>query len=195
MKPRLNRPLAVTLTAVIIVGGSFAAFRLLGASQVPKEFQDARSEGGLISERIVENAQGVAQSLDEVSALENQRKYNEENAKIEELRQKNQVMKNDALALSSQMEAMLKVIPDIRSEKARTVAFQAVNNELALIADLLSYGDYMEKLFGVLQDHSLKNRSAQIDGWIHEINNEVQAINDMNTKAREAFAQFDSITK
>lgn len=195
MKPRLNRPWAITLTTLIVVVGSFVAFRFLGATQVPKEFKDARDEGGVISERIVQKAQSVAQSLGEVNSLESARKYDEENAKIEELRKQNQSMKEDALALSNQMEAMLKVIPDIRSEKARAVAFQAVNSELAVIADLLSYGDYMEKLFAVLQNHTLKNRSAQIAGWIHEINKEVQAINDMNTKAREAFARFDNVTK
>lgn len=195
MKPGISRSVAITIGAFIILIGSFIAFRFLGASQVPQEFQDARDKGGVISERIVEKAQNVAKSLDEVSALENQRKYDEENAKIDELTKQNQAMKDDALALSNQMEIMLKTIPDIRSEKARTVAFQAVNNELSVIADLLSYGDYMEKLFAILRNHNLKNRSAQIEGWIHEINNEVQQINDMNTKAREAFAQFDSITK
>jgi Cu/Ag efflux pump CusA len=195
MERRLKRPLAITLAAIIVIVGSFVAFRFLGASQVPKEFKDARAEGGVISERIVQNAQSVAQSLNDVSTLENQKKYDEENAKIEELRGQNQSMKDDAIALSNQMQIMLKYIPDIRSEKARTVAFQAVNNELALIADLLSYGDYMEKLFAVIQDHTLKNRSAQIQGWLHEINNEVQQINDINTKAQEAFSEFDSITK
>jgi len=195
MEAKVRKSLSISIAAVIILAGSFVAFRFLGASQIPKEFRDARDEGGVISERIVENAKSVADSLNEVSSLEAQKKYDEEDAKISDLEKQNQAMKDDALALSKQMEIMLKTIPDIRSEKARNTAFQAVNYELAIITNLLSYGDFVERLFGVLRNRSLRNRQSQIDGWLHEINNEVQQINDYNTKARDAFAQFDSITK
>lgn len=195
MDARVRRPLAIGTAVIIVLAGSFVAFRFLGASQVPKEFRDARDEGGVISERIVENAKSVTESLNQVSSLEAQKQYGEEDAKINDLEKQNQAMKDDALALSKQMEIMLNIIPEIRSEKARDTAFQAVNSELAVITNLLSYGDFMERLFGVLRERTVKNRAAQIDGWLHEINNEVQQINDYNAKARDAFTQFDSITK
>lgn len=180
---------------ILIIGVGFGVYGIVAKDVVPKEFKEAREKGAYFSERIVEASASLAKDLERVNQLDKDKKYTEASALITELENKNIEIKETALELAGQLEIMTRAISDIDSPEARTVALDAVNNELSVITHLLRYYDSVGSLLGVLQDKFIRNKSSQAASWIEEVNSQVVEINKYNAQAQQAFEKFDSLVK
>lgn len=195
MNPILPRRTITLIALAVVIGLGFGGYEIVRGNRIPEAFREARERGGAISERISSNASNIAKQLEHLSELEKQKKFDEADALIEELSKQKDEIKKDAVDLSRELEVMTKAVQGIRNDEAREAALEAVNSELSVITHLLGYSDFLGKLFGVIQNRTARNRDTQILGWLHEINSEVNQINEFNDKARAAFQKFDSLTK
>jgi hypothetical protein len=88
---------------------------------------------------------------------------------------------------------MAKNLAQISPASASQKALEAVSSETALISRLITYNDYLTQLLEVLRGKFLgKNSNDKIPELIQKLNNEAQAINDLNQKFNETMKEFDA---
>jgi hypothetical protein len=185
--------------AVIVTGGYIAGSKLGRSSDggVPDGFIDARGQGAVVAQDIVNLSNGVWAELGKINKLEEEGNYEGALTQTVERLKRTQEVKGKAIELSSQLERMTGALADIKSVGARQAALESITNRLALIGRLLSYSDYLGQLVNslnrrfsgqALQPNHIKNLIAQV-------NAEVTAINSFNTQAGLAMDRFDEILK
>lgn len=194
MNPKFRNIFIIGAVAVIVAAG-FGAYSIWGSDPVPDSFKAAREKGAFISEEIVQDSAAMIKDLERVNQLDKEKKYTEASALIDQLVKKNDEVRERALELAEQLEIMTKSLGEIRVEEARPVALEAINHELSVITHLLKYNEYVGRLFEVLLDRFVRNRSTQVSGWIEDINQEVAEINRYNSEAKKAFERFDSLVR
>ncbi len=196
----MSRKLKIFLILVVIVAGGYFAGSWLGLSSsngATDDFKDARAQGAVIAQDIVNLSNGLQVDLDRVNKLDSEGNYAEALTATVELLKRTQEVKTKALELSEQLERMTGGLADIKSPIARQAALESISNRLALIGRLLSYSDYLGQLFASLnlrfsgqplQENHIKNLIAQV-------NAEVTAINNFNREASQAMDRFDAIVE
>lgn len=163
---------------------------------IPPDFKEARSQGALISQNIVDISNEVTKDLVKLSELEKEQKVGEAIALAGQLIERSEQVKNQAQGLSVQLEKMTGALSEIEDPEARRYALEAITDRLALISRLISYSDYLSGLLT-----NLKNRLAGLPYTnnsqilIDQINAEVTAINNFNRQASQAMESFDKITQ
>lgn len=194
-----SRPTAALITFLVLFAGGYALYRLVLAShgKAPEEFASARAEGALVAQTIVTLSNEVSGALQAISTLDKERRYEEALAAVTALSEKNENMREQAIRLSQEMEKMARALPQIESVEARDIALESINNRIELITRLISYNDGVMRLLNELR---LKFSGAHftgedVAGLINQINLEVAAINDFNTRATEAMDRFDRAMK
>ena len=180
----------VASSAFVITKGYFMT------KGVPQEFRDARSQGASISQNIVDLSNKLSKELENVNTLDKQAQYSQALALTNELiRQSNQI-RDEALKLSSELEAMARALPKIKSEEARQAALDSISNRLALITRLLNYSQNLQELLTTLRGRFAgESQGKQVGSIINSINAEVTAINNFNRVATESMDKFDAIEK
>ncbi len=180
---------------VFFSGGLYFLAGFLGLSGgIPKEFTDARLQGALISQNIVNLSNQSVLDLVEVNKLDQARNYTEALNSASEIIQKSQAIRDLAVQLSAQVETMTKSLSQIKSFEARQAALEAIANRLALISRLINYSGYLGQLLDVLR-YKFDGGSArysQTASLIDQINAEVRAINNFNGQATQAMERFDA---
>lgn len=194
----MSRKIKIFLALVLIVAGGYIAGSRLGLSSsngATDDFKDARTQGAVVAQDIVNLSNGLQADLERVNKLDSEGNYAEALTATVELLKRTQGVKAKALELSKQLERMTGGLADIRSPIARQAALESISNRLALIGRLLSYSDYLSQLFTslnvrfggqALQPNQIKNLIAQV-------NAEVTAINSFNREASQAMDRFDAI--
>ena len=194
----MARKFKIFLALVVIVVAGYAAGSRLGfsANGIPAEFKEARTQGAIVAQDIVNISNGMAGELEGVSQLERTGNLNEALNRSVDLLKRTQEGKAKALELSAQLEKMTGALASIKTPEARQAALESIANRLALIGRLLSYNDYLAQLLGSLN----KRFSGQyiepnhVTSLIAQINAEVTAINNFNKQAGQAMDRFDEIT-
>ena len=195
----MSRKIKIFLALVVIVVAGYVAGGRLGfsANGVPVEFKDARGQGAIVAQDIVNVSNGLSGELEVINKLDEQGNHTEALMKTVELLRRTQEVKAKALDLSGELEKMTGGLASIKSAEARQAALESITNRLALIGRLLSYSDYLAQLTnslrvrfsgGSVQENHIKNLIAQI-------NAEVTAINNFNKQAGQAMDRFDAIVE
>jgi len=196
----MSRKIKIFLALVVIVVGGYVAGSRLGLSSsngATDDFKDARAQGAIVAQDIVNLSNGLQTDLERVNKLDSEGNYAEALTATVELLKRTQEVKTKALELSEQLERMTGALADIDSALARQAALESISNRLALIGRLLSYSDYLGQLFASLnlrfsgqqlQENHIKNLIAQV-------NAEVTAINNFNREASQAMDRFDTIVE
>jgi hypothetical protein len=183
--------LVVILLALIAVG----YFVRLSLSQdiVPPEFREAREQGSVISQDIVNISNNISKDLERINQLDQEKKYEEAlNINLNLIQDTIPELRSKATDLSKQLEKMAGALPKIDSEPARQDAIQSITNRMALISRLFSYSIYLGDLTNILRDHFREVPNAHsLSAVIAQINAEVTAINSFNRAASEAMNRFD----
>jgi hypothetical protein len=194
----MSRKIKIFLALVVIVAGGYFAGSRLGLSSsngATDDFKNARAEGAVVAQDIVNLSNGLQADLERVNKLDSEGNYAEALTTTVELLKRTQEMKTKALELSRYLEQMTGALADIDSPLARQAALESISNRLALIGRLLSYSDYLGQLVNslnlrfsgqALQPNHIKNLIAQV-------NAEVTAINNFNREASQAMDRFDAI--
>jgi hypothetical protein len=163
---------------------------------VPPDFKEARSQGAVIAQDIVNISNSLNADLDRVNQYEKSRNIAEALNLTTELLGRSEEVKLRAQDLSVQLEKMTGALASIDSPEARALALESITDRLALISRLLSYSDYLSQLLSTLRDRFSGMRgSADVQQVITQINAEVTAINNFNRQASQAMDRFDEATK
>ena len=147
---------------LILIGGytGITLWKNAGAT-VPPELSDARVQGALISENIVNLAVKSSEDLSAINELDKKGKYAEALALTGEVIKQSQEIRDKAVALSDQIGIMTKSLSDVHSLEARQALLDSITSRLALVSRLINYSAYLAQLLDVLRS------GAQISIWIN----------------------------
>ena len=191
------KPQTYVLVGAMIISAAITVKTVyFPAKSLPPEFSEARLRAASLAQKIVVLSNDSLQSLEEVAQYDKQ--DNTAQALILISRQiiKNRENHDATVQLSSYLEKMVRTLPDIEPAKARQVATEAVTTEVALVTRLLTYNDYLAQLFDILRakfNNRLNNPDGRVEELIKKINQEAEAINDLDKRFNDAIVQFDKL--
>jgi len=191
-----SRRFKIALAAVIIAAGCYGAVRLWKFSAgIPQDFTDSRLQGALIAQNIVNLSNQSVSDLTKINDLDSSRKFADALKLTENVIKQGQEIRDQAVALSREIEKMTKALSDIDSLGARQAALESITNRLALISRLINYSGYLGQLLDTLRNRFAGNvlGDHQVAQLVGQINAEVQAINSFNSQAGQAMDRFDKI--
>lgn len=179
--------------ALIYAGAIFA----MGEErEVPAEFAEARLEGGKLAAEIVAISAHSLENLKRIAAYDAAGNAPEALILISQEVLKNREMQARAITLSSKLERMAILIPQVDPPRARFLATEAVAAEVGLVGRLVTYTNDFYALFQLLTEKfegRAENAEKRIAEFVAKINEEARAINGLNSKFTARLAEFDSI--
>lgn len=180
--------------AGLIAAGLAVVFFTRSASGVPQDFTDARLQGAIIAQDIVNLSNQSTADLSEVSELDRQGKYSDALTLTSNLVSQSQDIRNKAVDLSGEIEAMTKALSGISDFDARQAALESISSRLALLNQLITYSADLSRLLDALRARFAgQNGSTDVRGIVNQINTDVNAINNFNAQAGQAMDRFDAI--
>jgi len=182
------------LGVIGLVIATVLIFRFLSSGGMPQEFIDARIQGAMISQNIVNLSNQSVDDIGKINQLEKQGNFVEATNVTLETIQKSKEIRDQAVQLSNQVSKMTSSLSDIKSFEARQAALEAISNRLALISRLINYSDYLNQLLQALQaKFAGQPGNNNVELVISQINAEVTAINSFNNQATQAMNRFDAV--
>ena len=165
---------------------------------VPPEFSEARLHGTDIAAQIADGTGHTLALLTNIAALDQQKNYTDALIQVSKAVVDNKENEQNAVRLSSQLEIMATVAPNIVPEKSRQIALEAISNEIGLVSHLLKYNGYLAELFEILKLKFSKGEvqlNGHIQDTISKMNEEARTINESNEKFNSLMAEFDSVAR
>lgn len=191
------QPRHILLGATAVAAVLVLRYLVFPPRYLPSEFSDARIKGAIVSQKIVELSRDTLSRLNEVSKYDQQRNSTEALLAISNALIANRENQVESVRLSSQLTAMAENLSRIQPERARQLATQAVTSEVALVSRLLYYNTYLNQLFETLKVKFEKPWVSYLDGQVQDlitkINDEAQAVNELNKQFNSSMAEFDKI--
>ena len=181
--------------AGLIAAGLAVVFFTRSASGVPQDFTDARLQGAIIAQDIVNLSNQSTADLTQVSQLDQQGKYSDALTLTTNLISQSQEIRNKAVDLSNEIGAMTKALSGISDVNAQQAALESISSRLALLNQLISYSADLSRLLELLQARfsGQSASAAEVQGMVNQINTDVNAINNFNAQAGQAMDRFDNI--
>ncbi len=198
MASLFKKPKTYILAFIVFIGIYFAASLVQSFSGgVPAEFSEARLQGALIAQNIVNLSNKSVSSLDEINQLDKQRNFKKALNLVTDAIDQSQEVRNEAVKLSGELEKMTLALADLKSFEAREAALQGISNHLALLTRLINYSGYLTNLLEILRGRFSGDLpyNNQVGVLISQINSEVNAINSFNKQAVQAMERFDVLTR
>lgn len=179
----------------LIAVGALTAWFSSEKSSVPKDFTNARQQGALIAQDIVDLSDQSTSDLSQVNDLDKSGNYTEALSLTTNIISKNQTLHDQAVSLSTQVETMAKSLPNISSSEAQQAALDAISSRLALVSELINYSGDLNKLLVTLQGHftGTSIKPGDVQSIVDQINTDVNAINNFNNQAQQSMLQFDAL--
>lgn len=188
--------------AVLIFGGivvlGYVVVRLVqGSGSVPQDFTDARMQGAIIAQNIVNLSNQSTATLEQVNTLDQKQDYVDALALTTNLVTQSQQIRDQAVALSGQVGAMTTALSGISDINAQQAALESISSRLALINQLINYSGDLGKLLDTLRSRftGQGGTNTQVQTLVNQINTDVNAINSFNSQAGQAMDRFDAIVK
>ena len=184
------------LIFVAIVAVGYGIIRLVeGESGVPQDFTDARMQGAIIAQNIVNLSNQSTATLEQINTLDQKQDYANALTLTTGLVTQSQEIRDQAVELSAQIEEMTKSLSDVADVNAQQAALESIANRLALINQLINYSGDLGKLLNILQNRfsGQGGTSAEVTALVNQINTDVNAINNFNAQAGQAMDRFDTI--
>lgn len=182
-----------------VIGGFFIIYILVaGIKYIPQDFIEAKARGAEIAQRIVELSDASLTGLTQIGDFDKAKNYPQAVILVSNELVQNRKIREEAIKLASQLEKMAANLPKIKPAKARQITSEAMGYEVALVSRLISYNDYFNQLFDVLIQKFKEvadETNNQTQELINKINDETQAINELNAKFNSTMADFDRIFK
>lgn len=190
--PRRIRQL-ILFILIILAAYFILRFLFVDVKKIPSEFLQARQEASLIAQDIVNLSNQSVNSFDEIAKFDKDKKYNEALVLVSKELENNRQARQKAISLSVQLETMTKNLDKISPVSAGQKALEAISSETSLISRLINYNDYLIQLLEALQKKFMgESDGDKISELIGKINDEIQAINDLNRKFNDTMSEFDS---
>lgn len=186
--------IVVVFVALILVGAITAWFSNRAAG-IPQNFTQARQQGALIAQSIVDLSNQSTNDLAQVNSLDTSGHYAQALALTTGIITKDRTIHDQALSLSTQIQTMAEALPNITTPAARQAALDAISSRLALVSELINYSNDLNTLLTTLQGHftGAVISPGEVSAIVDQINTDVNAINNFNSQAQKAMAQFDAL--
>ena len=193
---KFSRRAKVIIAFVAVVIAGYAMVKLTqGDGSVPQDFTQSRMQGAIIGQTIVNLSNESKTDLAQVNQLDADHNYAEALAVTSNVVSKSQAIRDQAVALSAQIEQMTKALSGISNFEARQAALESISSRLALINQLINYSGDLMNLMDVLRNRfqGTGGSNAEVQAAVNQINTDVNAINNFNAQAGQAMDRFDSI--
>jgi hypothetical protein len=194
MKYLSHRKKIILLLFIIIV--SYFLIQIFqNGNKIPKEFTEARNNGSVVAQSIVNISNFSNKDLDKVNEYDKISDYTNALILTTDIIKRNSEISNEAIQLSSQLEIMTKNIPFIKKENARQEVIQSITSRVALISQLINYSNDLNTLLDVLRQKFTGQpiQRGEVQGLVNKINTDINAVNNFNSQATQAMTQFDKI--
>jgi len=191
-----SRKTKIVLGFVAIVAIGYAVARFVqGSGAVPQNFVNARTQGAIIAQNIVNLSNQSTATLEQVNTMDEKQDYANALTLTTGLVTQSQEIRDQAVKLSGQIEEMTKALSDISDFNARQAALESISNRLALINQLINYSGDLGRLLQILQDRftGRGGTNVEVQALVNQINTDVNAINNFNAQAGQAMDRFDTI--
>jgi hypothetical protein len=184
----------VAFVAVILVGYGLVLF-WQSQNHVPVAFSNARAQGAVIAENIVNISKQSNSTLDQINIDDRNGNYSDALSLVSGLVAQSEDLRTQAVSLSNQVQQMTQSLSEINSFEARQAALEAISSHLALINQLITYSGDLGNLSNLLQARFAGEwvPSGNIQASVNQINTDVNAINNFNEQAGQAMQKFDKI--
>ena len=187
----------ILVAFLVLVVGGYVASQIDGRSRdIPAAFSDARLQGALIAQGIVNLSNESVGDLEKIEAFDRKGAYNDALALAVQAANRSKDIRDEAVRLSSELERMTTALSRIDSEEARNAAVESISSRLALLSRLINYSGYLGELIDALRERftgAVPQRD--VGALVSEVNAEVTAINTLNAQAGQAMDRFDQILK
>ncbi len=166
-------------------------------NKVPADFTAARLQGAIIAQTIVNTSNQSTAALEQINKYDQQGNYTAALASTTDLINQSAGLRDEAVQLSAQVSQMTKDLSSINSGAAQQAALESISSRLALINELITYSNDLDRLLTVLQARfsGTLEPNGVVQGLVNQINTDVNAINNFNAQAGQAMDKFDSIEK
>jgi len=196
---RFSRRTKLVAAFIIVIAVGYGLVLLWQSeNQVPVAFVNARAQGAIIAQNIVNISGQSNATLAEVNADDAKGDYADALTLVSGMVTQSEDLRNQAVDLSNQIEQMTQSLSDINSFEARQAALNSISSNLALINQLINYSGDLGNLLDALQarftGQGKSVNNAEIQGFVSQINTDVNAINNFNAQATTAMQEFDKIT-
>ncbi|HVM76576.1 MAG TPA: hypothetical protein VMU07_00240 [Candidatus Paceibacterota bacterium] len=190
-----RRTKIIVVFVILVIVGYGVAIYWGSRNKVPVAFTNARLQGALISQDIVNISNSSTAELAQVNKDDQQGDYTDALTLTTNLVNQSEDLRNKAVDLSNQIGTMTQSLSSVNSFQAQQAALQSISSRLALINQLITYSNDLDKLLLVLQARfsGQPQSNATVQGLVNQINTDVNAINNFNAQAEQAMQQFDKI--
>ncbi len=180
--------------AVVAVGYGIVRF-VQGSNAVPQDFTNARMQGAIIAQNIVNLSNQSTATLEQIDRLDQEHDYTQALALTTSLVAQSQGIRDQAVQLSGQIQQMTESLSGVSDVNAQQAALESISNRLALVNQLINYSGDLGKLLNVLQDRftGKGGTNAEVTALVNQVNTDVNAINNFNAQAGQAMDRFDGI--
>jgi hypothetical protein len=195
---RFSRRTKIIAAFIVIVAVGYGLALFWQAENgVPASFSAARLQGAIIAQTIVNNANQSTAELNAISQYDQEGNYAEALASTTDLINQSASLRDEAVQLSTEVTQMTNDLPQIKNADAQQAALQSITVRLAVINELISYSNDLDKLLAVLQARfsGTPESNAAVENIVTQINADVNLINTFNAQAGQAMDKFDSIEK
>jgi hypothetical protein len=188
---------AIAAFIIIIAAGYGLAIFWQSQNKVSGDFTSARLQGAIIAQTIVNSSNQSTDELAAISKYDREGDYTDALASTTDLINQSADLRSEAVQLSAQVEQMAKGVSSISSQPAQQAALESISNRLALITQLITYSNDLDRLLSVLHSRftGTPESNGDVQAIVDQINADVNLINNFNTQAGQAMDRFDAIEK
>ncbi len=196
--------LKIVIILAVAAAAIYVFVKIPGISEssrifVPQEFTEARNKGAEIAERIVSLSKESIENLGAVSTEDEIGNYTVGLDLVLKEVQRNEKARKEALDLSQELGVMTTSLMHVQPEEAVKVGLEAIINESQIVQRLINYNAYIFQLLDVLQSRFTKggaapDTDAKVKELINKMNEEAEAINELNNKYKNLMGEFDRLT-
>jgi DNA repair ATPase RecN len=194
---KISRRTKIIAAFIIVIGVGYGIAQFIQAESngIPAQFTAARTQGAIIAQTIVSTSNSSTATLAQISKYDQEGNYTDALASTTALIAQSADLRTQAVDLSNQVSQMTQSLSGINSDAARQAALEAISSRLALINELISYSNDLDKLLTTLQARfsGTPESNATVQAIVDQINTDVNAINNFNAQATQAMQQFDAI--
>lgn len=193
---KFSRRVTIIIVFVVLIGGGYAfAAYWQGRNNVPAAFTTARNQGAIIAQNIVSTSNGSTATLEKIDQYDQEGDYADALKLTQGLVSQSQTLRNQAIDLSNQIEAMTESLSGVKDFTAQQDALEAISSHLALINQLVNYSGDLGKLLDTLQARfgGQPGTATEVTNEVTQINTDINAINNFNNQAEQAMTAFDKI--
>lgn len=194
-KKNLLKALVVLGLAAVFI---FLGYRWFSKSFVPPAFLEARSRAAGAAKEIINLTENSIQTLDKISFYDRQYNFEPALTLVREELERAKKSRQKTTALTKEIGNMAKAVAGIAPARARSLATEAVRDEVDLISHFIVYNDILNGLLQTLEykfSGDIRYDSEEVQVLIKNMNQEAREVNRLNNLFNQKMQELDELVK